>query len=110
MRVTVKSGILASLTRMLVTVTMLMMFSWLTIKVITDAHKQNFNFPFPTDLAMMQVSKMLDTLLVSSAYDSELRPGFEAGRVTRVKVNMAVTTLGPVMDDKGVLVLTCYLR
>ena len=59
---------------------------------------------------MLQVSQMLDTLLVSSAYDSELRPGFEAGSVTRVQVNMAVTTLGPVMDDKGVLVLTCYLR
>ena len=59
---------------------------------------------------MLRVSRMLDKLLVSSAYDNELRPGYEAGSCTRVRVNMAVTTLGPVSDEKGVLVLTCYLR
>ena len=58
---------------------------------------------------MLRVSRMLDKLLVSSGYDSELRPGW-AGGGTRVRVNMAVTTLGPVSDEKGVLVLTCYLR
>ena len=47
MRVTVKSGILVSLTRMLVTVTMLMMFSWLTRKVITKCKPESFNFLFP---------------------------------------------------------------
>lgn len=57
---------------------------------------------------MLRVSRMLDKLLVSSGYDNELRPG--AGSGTRVRVNMAVTTLGPVSDEKGVLVLTCYLR
>ena len=59
---------------------------------------------------MLRVSRMLDKLLVSSAYDNELRPGFETGSGTRVRVNMAVTTLGPVSDEKGILVLTCYLR
>ena len=59
---------------------------------------------------MLRVSRMLDKLLVSSGYDNELRPGFGAGSGTRVRVNMAVTTLGPVSDEKGVLVLTCYLR
>ena len=59
---------------------------------------------------MLKVSKMLDKLLVSSGYDREMRPGLEAGRVTGVRVNMAVTTLGPIYDDKELLLLTCYLR
>ena len=46
MRVTVKSGILVTLTRMLVTLTMLMMFSWLTRKVITKCKPESFNFLF----------------------------------------------------------------
>ena len=45
MRVTVKSGIL-SLTRMLVTVTMLMMFSWPTRKVITSDRYTQARFKF----------------------------------------------------------------
>ena len=30
--------------------------------------------------------------------------------VSEVKVNIAVTTLGPLQDDKEILVVTCYLR
>ena len=112
MFVTVKSGIFVSVTRMLVTVTIMMMFSWL--KVIMKCYLESFYFQFSTESsqsqAMLRVSRMLDKLLVSSGYDNELRPGFGAGSGTRVRVNMAVTTLGPVSDEKGVLVLTCYLR
>ena len=108
---TVKSGIFVSVTRMLVTVTVLMMFSWL--KVIMKCCLKSFNSvstESSQSQAMLRVSRMLDKLLVSSGYDNELRPGFGAGSGTRVRVNMAVTTLGPVSDEKGVLVLTCYLR
>ena len=30
--------------------------------------------------------------------------------LSKVDVNMAVTTLGPVLEDQQLLVLTCYLR
>ena len=35
---------------------------------------------------------------------------FVVESVSEVKVNLAVTTLGPLHDDKEVLVVTCYLR
>ena len=56
---------------------------------------------------MRKVSKMLDQLLLKTGYNNELRPG---SHVTEVAVNMAVTTLGPVEDNKQRLILTCYLR
>ena len=58
---------------------------------------------------MRKVSRMLDHLL-DSDYNNEMRPGATEDEVTRVKVNIAVTTLGPVQDDKEMLIFTCYLR
>ena len=72
---------------------------------------------------VVKVSKMLDKLLTTN-YNNQLKPegkdlicwnlfcwltGSE-GKVSEVKVNIAVTTLGPVQDDKELLLLTCYLR
>ena len=58
---------------------------------------------------MRNVSRMLDHLLTSD-YNNEMRPGAMEDKITRVKVNIAVTTLGPVQDDKEMLIFTCYLR
>ena len=61
---------------------------------------------------MLKVSKMLDNLLIQFNYNNELRPwpASVGDHVTRVSVNIALTTLGPVHDDRQILVFTCYLR